>query len=192
MPFLFLMALLKRVKKETLRKEWRVISLVFAQLVVVILIVFQALQIAGLHIDFYTRQIVVKPIYSIEGIAVLAIALALFALLYLDVKRRQPALYNAQKKAPGIIKQQARQKLGLMKSEPQAAALLFVEFLFVAVLVLALRAYLDPGIELIPWSRLGIGPPFTTGLNAVIAIIVLAIFYYLYNLTKPYRKQGAK
>ena len=68
---------------------------------------------------------------------------------------------QAEKKAPGIIKQEAKQKLQKLK-EKQAPALLLIEIFFIATVIIALRAFFDPGIELIPWSRVGIGPPITT------------------------------
>ena len=182
------MALLKEVKRETLRTEWRAISIVFAQLVLLVLIVFQLLQIAGLHIDFYLKQVAIKPTGDISDFIILGIALVAFALLYLSVKKSQPALFRAESRAPGIIKEQAKQKLAKVRKEPQAAALLLIELSFIVVLVLAIMAYLDPEIELIPWSRAGIDPPVTTVANAVIAVIFLAGFYYLYRFTAAYRK----
>ncbi len=182
------MALIKQVKRETVRKEWRAISLLFAQLIIVVLIVVQLLQIAGLHVDFYLRQLVLKPSTDPSDFIVLAIAIIAFVLLYLAVKKRQPGLFLAEKKAPGIIKQGVKQKLQKVR-EPQAAALLLVEIFFVATVVLALRAFFDPQLELIPWSRVGIGPPVTTVVNVFIALVVLGIFYYLYSFTSQYRKR---
>ena len=54
------MALLKDFKRKTLREEWRVISILFAQLVVIVLIVVQVLQVLGLHADCYLKQVVFK------------------------------------------------------------------------------------------------------------------------------------
>lgn len=190
------MALIKEVSKETLQREWRVISLVFAELIVLVLIVFQVLQVIGLHVNLHLGQAVLKPsidlsnilVSDIADIVVLAIAIIVFVLLYFAVKKRQPALYQAQKRAPGIIKQQAKQKLKKVK-EPQTPALLLIEILFIAVVIIALRAYFDPDIELIPWSTIGLGPPLTTFVNVVIALVVLGIFYRLYSVTSLYRKR---
>ena len=182
------MALVKEVSKETISREWKTIAMVFAQLVLIILIVVQALSVAGFHIDFYLREIAFKPSSNPIDFIVLALAAITFALLYLDVKKNQPMLYNAQQMAPSIIKETALEKISTLKYEPQAPALLFIEFLFVALLVIALRAYLDPEVELIPWSLLGLQAPVTTIVNALIAFAALAIFYKLYSITKPYRK----
>ena len=182
------MALLKDIKRETIKREWQSISLVFAELIALVLIVFQALQVAGLNINFHVRAVVFKPSYDPVDFVVLAIALVVFALLYLEVKKRQPSLYLAQKMAPGIIKQEAKSKLAKAK-EPQAPALLLIEFFFIAAVIIALRAYFDPDMELIPWSRIGIGPPATTALNFVITLAVLAAFYRLYSFTASYRKR---
>jgi len=180
------MALLKEVKKETLQKEWRAASLLVAQMATIILVVFQALVVIGLNVNFSLKQFVIKPSANPVDFAALALGILVFALLYFAVKKRHPDLYNAQKSAPGIIKEEAKQKLQKAK-EPQAPALLVIEIFFVVVVVLALRAFFDPDIELIPWSRLGLGAPFTTIINAVIAIAVLGAFYYLYSFTSAYR-----
>ena len=186
------MALIKEVSKETLQREWRVISLVFAELIVLVLIVFQVLQLIGLHVNLHLGQVILKPSFELSVVVpelvVLAMAIVVFVLLYFAVKKRQPMLYLAQKMAPSIIKQQAKQKLGKVK-EPQAPALLLIEVLFIAVVILALRAFFDPEIELIPWSRLGLGPPLTTVVNVIISLVVLGIFYYLYGFTALYRKK---
>ena len=181
------MALIKEVGKGMLRRQWRIITFLFAQLITVFLIAFQVMQIAGMRFDFISKELVFIPDYSVENFVVLAIAVILFALLYLAAKKRYPDLYNAQKKAPGIIKDEVRNKIKKIKTEPQAPALLLVEFMFVVVLIVAMRAYLDPEIELIPWSTVGINPPITTVVNAVIAFVVIIFFYYLYSLTKSYR-----
>jgi hypothetical protein len=183
------MALVKQVDRKLIRREWRIISFVFAQLVLIILVVFQLLQIVGLHVNFHVRQILFRPSSDPADFVVLGIAIiALFA-LYFAVKKRQPALFKAEKAAPGIIKEEARQKLRKIKKEPQAPALLLIEAAFVIVLILAVQAYIDPELELIPWSEVGLGPPLTTAINAVIAVIVFGIFYYLYSLTAWYRKK---
>jgi len=183
------MALIKRIGKETLRNEWRTICLVFAQLVVLVLIVMQALQAIGLRFLFDLKRVVFEPSANPMDFIILAIAVLLFALLYFEVKKRNPMLFAAEKKAPGIIKETAKQKLSKIKTEPQAPALLFIDFLFVVVVVLALKAYFDPQEELIPWSKAGIYAPYTTIINAVIAAIALAAFYCLYSFTASYRKR---
>lgn len=182
------MALLKEVKRESLRREWRAISMLLAQIAVVILILFQLVKVIGLNVNFHLGQIVLKPSTDPSNLAVLALAVIVFALLFFAVKKRQPRLFEAQRKAPGIIVEEARKKLRKAREEPQAPALLLIEFMFVVVVVFSMQAYLDPDLELIPWSEVGIGPPVTTVVNAAIAVIVLAAFYYLYKFTEPYRK----
>lgn len=183
------MALVKRVKKETLRNEWRTISLVFAQMIVVLLIVVQFLQVIGAKFLFSLKMVIFKPSANPLDYVLLAIAVILFALLYFEVKKRNPRLFAAEKKAPGIIKQTAKEKFGKIRAEPQAPALLFIDFLFVVVVIMALKAYFDPYTELIPWSQFGVYAPYTTIINAVVAVIVLAAFYYLYSFTAAYRKK---
>jgi len=183
------MALLKEIRKDTLRREWRLISMLFAELVVIVLIVVQALQVIGLNVDFFLKQVVFNPSTSPIDFVVLALAIIIFILLYFEVKKKMPALYQAQKRAPGIIKEEAKKKLRKIKYEPQAPALLVIEILFVATVVLALHAYFDPEIELIPWSKVGLEAPFTTLINTLIAVVVLAVFYYMYRATAAYRKK---
>ncbi len=183
------MALVDRVKKDSLKREWRSISLLFAELVVLLLIIAQFIQVIGLNINFQLGQVVLKPYLEPVNIIILALALVAFALLYFEVKKRQPSLYEAQKKAPGAIKESARRKLKKAREEPQAPALLLIEFLFVATVVLAITAFMDEDLELIPWSAAGIGPPITTVVNGIIAVIVLLAFYCLYRYTAAYRKQ---
>ena len=193
------MALAKQVSRKLLRKEWQIISLVFAQLVLVVLVVFQLLHILGLNLYFYVNQlffksntvlskVIFRPSTDPADFIVLGIAVIALLAMYFAVKKRQPALYKAQKAAPGIIKAEVKQKLSRIKTEPQAPALLLIEAAFIITLVIAAWAYLDPEIELIKWSKVGIGPPLTTAINAVIAVIVFAVFYYLYSLTAWYRK----
>ena len=182
------MALIKDVDKGVVRREWRVISLVFAQLVVLVLIVVQLLDMVGFSFDLRQKAIGFAPRLSIDNLVVLALAIIAFAILYLAVKKRQPALYKAQKEAPGIIKEAAKQKLKKTKEDPRVAALFLIDFLFVVVVIMAVRAYLDPEIEFIPWSAAGLGPPVTTIVNAAIAVVVLALFYWMYRYTASYRK----
>jgi len=182
------MALIRELNKESLKKEWRAASFLLAQFAVVVLIVVQFFAVVGFRVNFLTKQAFFALSEDPADFIVLAIAVILFILLYFAVKKRQPNLYRAQKIAPGIIKQEARQKLRKAKEEPQAAALLLIEFMFVIVAVFSMQAYLDPDLELIPWSQLNLKPPVTTVLNAAIALIVLAAFYCLYRFTAPYRK----
>jgi len=183
------MALVKRARSVAVRREWRAISMVFAQLVLLALIVFQLFQAIGMHVDVYLKQVVFKPSPDPSNLIVLAVAVIVFILLSLMVWKRVPALFKAEKAAPGIIRDAAKGKIALAKEEPQAPALLLVEAAFVVVVVLALKAYFDPEEELIKWSGLGLGPPYTTVINTIIALLVLGIFYKLYGLTAGYRKK---
>lgn len=183
------MALARQVSRRMLRQQWRLACLVFAQLVLIFLIVFQALQVAGLHVNLQLGQVFFRPSFGLQDTAVLAAAVIALVALYFAVKRLEPALFRAEGKAPGMIKREAGQKLSMIRKEPQAPALLLIEAAFVVALVLAVRAYLDPEVELIPWSSVGIGPPVTTIVNTVIALAVFGVFYYLYSLTAWYRKK---
>lgn len=183
------MALVRDVDRGVVKRDWRIISLVFAELLLLALIALQIWNILGIHINFYLQQVSFKPNPSPDQLIVLGIAIVAFAMLYFLVKKRQPLLFGAQKAAPSMIKVAAREKLRNAKEDPRAPALLVIDFMFVATVVVALVAYFDPELELIPWSSVGISPPFTTIINAVIAIAVLGLFYYMYRYTASYRKE---
>lgn len=183
------MALIKDVDRGVVKRDWRIISLVFAELLLIALIALQVWRILGIHADFYLKQVFFKPDASPDRLVVLGIALIAFAMLYFLVKKRQPLLFSAQKAAPSMIRMAAKEKLRNAKEDPRAPALLVIDFMFVATVVVALVAYFDPELELIPWSGIGIGPPFTTIINAVIALAVLGLFYYMYRYTATYRKE---
>ena len=182
------MALVKRIDKGIVKREWRIISVVFAQLLLLVLIVVQVLQILGLHVNFSLRLFELKPVFDPVDIAVLVMSIIVLAILSYTIMKRQPLLFRAEKSAPGIIKQAAKEKLRNAKQDPRAPALLLIDFMFVAAVVVAIYAYFDPELELIPWSRIGLVSPFTTIINTVIAIAILCAFYYMYRFTASYRK----
>ncbi len=162
--------------------------MVFAQLLLLILIVVQALQILGLRLNFSLRLIELKPVFDPADIMVLAMSIIVLAVLSYAIMKRQPLLFKAEKSAPGIIKQAAKEKLRNARHDPRAPALLLIDFMFVAAVVVAIYAYFDPELELIPWSRIGLTSPATTIINAIIAIAILCAFYYMYRFTADYRK----
>lgn len=182
------MALIKDVDRSVIRRDWRIICMVFAELLLIALIALQVWSILGIHVDFYLNQVFIRPDASPDRLVVLGIAIAAFAMLYLVVKKRQPLLFKAQKEAPSMIKMAAGEKLRNAKEDPRAPALLLIDFMFVAMVVLAIVAYFDPELELIPWGRVGLASPFTTVINAIIALVVLGLFYYMYRFTASYRK----
>lgn len=78
-----------------------------------------------------------------------------------------------------FVKQTAKEKLHVAKTEPRVPALLVMEFFLVMVLVLATFIYLDPEYNILPW-------PF----NVLVFLAVLAIVAYLYHYSKPFRKES--
>jgi hypothetical protein len=183
------MALIRDVDRGVIRRDWRIISMVFAELLLLALIALQAWAILGVHVDFFLKQVYFKPNTGPGQFIVLGIALVAFALLYFAIKKRQPLLFSAQKEAPSMIRMAAREKLRNAREDPRAPALLLIDFMFVAIVVLAIVAYFDPELELIPWSAVGLAAPYTTVINAVIAVIVLGLFYYMYRYTADYRRE---
>ena len=183
------MALVKRIDRGIVKREWRIISIVFAQLLLLVLIVVQALQILGLHINVGLRIFEIKPVFDPTAIIVLVMSIIVLAILSYSIMKRNPLLFKAEKNAPGIIKQAAKEKLSNARHDPRAPALLLIDFMFVTAVVVAIYAYFDPDLELIPWSRVGLTSPVTTIINAVIAIIILGAFYYMYRFTASYRNR---
>ena len=78
-------------------------------------------------------------------------------------------------------------KVSEVEKEPKIFGHVLIELAFVFVIVLTIYAWTEPNVEIVKWEKLGIFPPITTVLNAVILIVVLSGIYYLYNFTKPYR-----
>ena len=183
------MALIKRIDRGIVKREWRIICIVFAQLLLLALIVVQALQILGVHINVGLRIFEIKPVFDPAAIIVLVMSIIVFAVLSYAIMKRQPLLSKAERNAPGIIKQAAKEKFRNAKNDPRAPALLLIDFMFVTAVVVAIYAYFDPELELIPWSRVGLTSPVTTIINAIIAIIILGAFYYMYRFTASYRNR---
>ncbi len=176
-----------RVRKSTVKKQWKAISYIFAQLVLLILAVYQLLQVVGLRVFFSERLVKFSLSSSPGDYILLALIIALLALIYLRVKRSQPRLFSAQEKMSATIREALGEKARKAK-EQRAVALLLVELMFVVVVVLAAYAFFSPEIEFIPWSKAGVGPPLTTALNAIVAVVVIVLFYWVYRYTAWYRK----
>ena len=182
------MALVKSVKRETLRKEWRAIAYIFTQIILVMLLVYQLLQVIGMRVFFSERLVKFSLSSSPGDYILLALIVALLASIYRRVKKKQPHLFSAQERLSAFIKEALQEKARKVK-EQRALALLLIELMFVLVVVIAAYFFFDPGLELIPWSKAGVFPPLATGLNAIVAIAVLVLFYWLYRYTAWYRKQ---
>ena len=75
------MALIKDVDRGVIRREWRIISMVFAQLLLLALIVVQVLQILGLHINVSLRIFEIKPVFDPADIIVLVMSIIVLAIL---------------------------------------------------------------------------------------------------------------
>jgi hypothetical protein len=164
------------------------IGLLLAELVMALLTVYLFYRLLGLELDFEERGISIAPAADPMILFFFVLSAAVLVAVYLAAKKKTPGLLQAQQLAPGTIGEKTREKLALAGQDPRAAALLLVQFMFVFAVVLTIVAWLDPWLELIPWSRIGINAPLTTALNAIIAVIGLGFFYYLYSFTAWYRK----
>jgi len=176
-----------RIKRKTIREQRKAIAFLFAQVVLVILFVYQLLYLFGLRVFSehpFRFSLSREPIEYV----LLAFILVLIVAMYFAVKKKQPALFAAQKMAGATIKQAAKQKI-LKAKDQQATALFFIQLMFVAAVVIAAYAFFEPDFELIPWEEVKIYSPVTTYLNAIVAIVVIALFYWLYRYTAWYRKK---
>lgn len=176
-----------RIRRKTIREQWKAIAFLFAQLILVILAVYQLLYVAGLRVFSdkpFQFSLSSEPIEYV----LLAFIFVLIAAMYFAVKKKHPALFDAQKMAPSTIKQAAKEKI-LKAKDQQATALFFIQLMFVAAVVIAAYAFFEPDFELIPWEKAQIYSPVTTVLNAIVAIVVLALFYWIYRYTAWYRKK---
>lgn len=117
------------------------------------------------------------------------LGLVLLLLVFFAIKKRFPRLYAAQQKAWLEIEITAKKKVFSAKTDARALGLLLIELMFVIIVFVALSAFFDADFELIPWSKFGVFPPETTVINAILAVLVLAAFYWLYSQTADYRHE---
>lgn len=177
-----------KIDKQKLKHNKMPTGLLLVESVLAILVIYLFYKILGFEFSFATKAFTLAPAPDPVLLFFFVLCAALLVATYFAIKKRSPVLFEAQKKAPSTIKAKTREKLSKAKNEPRAAALLLIEFIFVFAIVLTIVAWLDPELELIPWTRAGILPPMTTALNAIIALIALGFFYYIYSFTAWYRK----
>ena len=178
-----------KIDREKVKNNKFPITLIFIELILVLLVVYLLYKMIGLQLDFQNRVLSFVPNTDPMIPFFFVLSLALLIAVYFAIKKKAPDLFQAQQLAKGTIKKKTVEKLKVPKTDTRAAALLLVEILFVFAVVITITAWLDPDVELIPWSRVGVLPPLTTIFNTIIAIIGLGFFYYLYSLTAWYRKK---
>ena len=176
-----------KISRQKVSRNKFPIAVVAVELVTALLAVYLFYKIMGFNFDFNSRVLSFAPAAEPVLSLFFALCIALLVAMHFAVKKKLPHILQAQELAKGTIKEKAREKLA-KANDPKAAALLLIEFTFVFAIVLAIVAWLDPEQELIPWGEAGVQPPISTLLNAVVALIVLAFFYYLYSFTAWYRK----
>ncbi len=181
-----------RVRKQTIKEQWKAIAYLVAQLAVLFLALYQLLVASGMilssQIFFHTKTLVFKPSKDPVEYILFVMLVALLVALSFRVKKKQPRLFAAQKQAGSTIKQAAKEKMVKVKDK-RAIALILIELMFVAVVVIAAYAFFEPNFALIRWEKANIYPPLTTWLNIVVAIVVLVLFYWIYSYTAWYRKR---
>ncbi len=177
-----------KIDRQKVKKNKFPIALLLIELITAILVVHLFYKIIGFQVNFEARSVSIAPAAEPLLLFFFAISIALLVAVYFTIKKKLPGLFQAQEQAKVTIKEKTKEKLSKAKTDPKAAALLLIQFIFVFAVAMAIFAWADPELELIPWSKAGVAPPITTILNAIIAIIVLAFFYYLYSFTAWYRK----
>lgn len=182
--------------------------LVFLELILAVLTVFSALNLFGFNFFKVIEEGKYSFSFSPNLFEIVFFVFSIFALLMVFFAiKSQPLLYSAQKKAWFEIKKATKQKIVLAKADFRVLAMLLIEFMFVVIVFISLSAFFDTGFELIPWSKfneiipwdnLKVYAPETTFINAIIAVLVLYAFYWLYSQAaslkqeKPMPFQGAK
>jgi len=166
------------------------LGLIILELVFATLTVASFLNLFGLNVlqIAYYKNFVFAVSTSMLDFALFASSLIIFAILFFAIKRRIPVIYGAQQKAFSEIKFDTMRRIGNAKTDPRIMALLLIEFMFVVIVFVSISAFFDPETELIPWGKLGLEAPFTTIINAILAILVLAGFYWLYRQTSYFRQ----
>ena len=178
-----------KISKEKVAKNKFPITLIFIELILALLVVYLLYKMVGLQLDFQNRVLSFVPSTDPMVSFFFVLSIALLVVLYFAIKKKAPELFQAQQLAKGTIKEKTIEKLKVPKTDSKAAALLLIEFLFVFAIVITIVAWLDPDMELIPWSKIGITDPLTTIFNVIIALIALGFFYYIYSMTSWYRKK---
>ncbi len=177
-----------KIDREKVKVNKFPIAILVIQLTTVVLAVYLFYKLIGFEFSLAERTFSVNPTLQPLLVFFFVISAALLVAFHFLVKKRVPKLYEAQELAKVTIKEKAIEKVSMARADAKVAALLLIQFAFVVLFVMAIVAWADPQLELIPWSKQGIGAPLTTILNGMIAVIVLGIFYYLYSFTAWYRK----
>ena len=177
-----------KIDKQKVKNNKAALAFLLVEFVMAILVVYLIYKAIGFSVDFEARTLSIAPAADPTIIFSLLLSIIVLVATYIAAKKRAPQLLQAQKAAPSTIGNKTKEKLSKVRSEPRAAALLLIQFIFVFAVAITIVAWLDPEIELIPWSEIGIVAPITTILNAAIAVIAFAFFYYLYSFTAWYRK----
>lgn len=177
-----------KIDKEKVKGNKFPIAILVIQLTTVVLAVYLFYKLIGFKFSLADRSFALNPVLEPTLVAFFVAACALLVALYFLVKKKIPKLYEAQEMATATIKAKAIEKVSLARADAKASAIMLIQFTFVVLFVMAIIAWADPQLELIPWSQQGIEAPLTTILNGIIAVIVLGIFYYLYSFTAWYRK----
>ena len=149
-------------------------TLVLVEVILAILFVYELFQIVLLKIE--GESITVSFTENPTRYLVFGLTAVLLILIYIILMKKQPLAYKAQKEAPSLIKEVAKQKLTSAKQDTRVIALLMLQFAFVIVIVMSIALYLDPETNIVPfpWNVIGF-------------IAFVGISIWLYHYTKFFR-----
>ena len=180
------------IDKSIVRESSVPFALLLAQLVLALFVALQFLVVIGFSFDIATRQLSFGFSGNPLEYFFLFLSAGLLYIIFSKSQRKNEDVFVAGKMFPYMFKSTASFKLWTAKNEPKIIALLLIEFVFVITVAMSILAYLDPEFSIIKWEKLNIYGPIATILNIALFLATLLLFYYLYNITKPYRAQRKK
>ena len=177
------------VDRDMLQNHKIPFAIFLTQLVLAFLAVYQFLALIGFSFNVSTRHVSFgfseDPFVYVFFVLILLMLYALYSM----TRKKYEDVFVATSLIPFQFKSTTKFKLWLGKNEPRVAALLLIQFAFIAVVVMALYAYLDPDLSVVQWQKFGIYDPWTTVLNVALFLIVVGVFHWLYSFTSLYRSE---
>lgn len=160
---------------QEIKNKKKLYSILFFEIVAVLLFVYQLFQIILIKIEGGSLLVLFEqdPMQYIF----LVLAAIFLAAVYFSIAKKLPALHEAQKSAPKLIKETFGKKITNAKEDSRVAAILLLQFIFAMVIVLSIAIYLDPETNLVqaPW-------------NYILFIIFVAASFWFYRYTKFFRE----
>ncbi len=163
-------------------------GIILVDVLLAILVVVQFFSVYQFTVFPITNE--VKWIWSTATPDYLALAAAVLLLLMYHsiVIRRYPLVRSFFSNLNSALWAEFSEKKREVRGDLRLLALLLFDAFVIGSVALMLYAFLDPVIVLFPWERFGVFPPATTLVNAGVFALILAFYYHLYRITKPFRE----